>query len=165
MGSGPTERVTAQTTTAPPNAYGASKLAGEVAAGEAFEASPGAALAIARTAWLYGPPGNDFPMKILRRRARPDRHQPLKVVGDEFGSPTSTADLADAIVELIGSGKVAGMYHLVNGSCASSRADWARDVLGSSRSAFRSRKCRLDLGASSTPPRWGVLESSPMSSG
>ncbi len=50
--------------TAPANPYGASKLAGELAARDAYAALPGGgsglggpALAIVRTAWLYGPPG------------------------------------------------------------------------------------------------------------
>ena len=30
------------------------------------------------------------------------RGDPLKVVGDEWGTPTYTADVADAIVELLG---------------------------------------------------------------
>ena len=57
----------------PINAYGASKLAGEVAALAAFDGAPAAgrpALGIVRTAWLYGPPGNDFPTKILAAAER-----------------------------------------------------------------------------------------------
>ena len=86
----------------PVNPYGASKLAGEIAARAAFarrwrrlEAGPGTPLAarpqlaIVRTAWLFGPPGNDFPAKILAAadRARA-AGEPLRVVGDEVGSPT-----------------------------------------------------------------------------
>lgn len=152
--------------TAPPNAYGASKLAGEVAAGEAFEASPGAALAIARTAWLYGPPGSDFPMKILAaaERAR-TAAEPLRLVADEVGSPTSATDLAEAIVELIGAGSIAGKWHLANLG-AVSRADWAREVLR----LVGLSVATVDVPAStwpraSTPPRWGVLEPSLLPSG
>lgn len=49
--------------TQPINPYGASKLAGEKAATEAFR--NGGRLWIVRTALLYGPPGNDFPAKVL----------------------------------------------------------------------------------------------------
>ena len=66
-------------------------------------------LAIVRTAWLYGPPGNDFPAKIVAAAERAAAAgEPLRVVGDEFGRPTSPADLAEAIVELLGSGAIAG---------------------------------------------------------
>ena len=49
--------------TAPRNPYGASKLAGELAAKEAF--GDGRGLWIIRTSWLFGPPGNDFPHKVI----------------------------------------------------------------------------------------------------
>jgi dTDP-4-dehydrorhamnose reductase len=152
--------------TAPPNAYGVSKLAGEVAAREAFAANPGAALAVARTAWLYGPPGNDFPTKILAaaERARASG-EPLRLVVDEIGSPTSASDLAEAIVELIGAGSIAGTWHLANLG-AVSRAEWAREVLR----LVGLSVATADVPAStwprpSTPPRWGVLEPSPLPSG
>jgi dTDP-4-dehydrorhamnose reductase len=151
--------------TAPINPYGVSKLAGETAARVAFEDTR-AALAIVRTAWLYGPPGNDFPAKILAAAAaaRDDR-APLKLVADEHGSPTYTADLADGIVELIGSGDVRGVHHVVNTGSAS-RAGWARELL---------RQAGIDVGTedvpastwprASTPPRWAVLEPTPLPSG
>ncbi|MEO8229121.1 MAG: NAD(P)-dependent oxidoreductase [Chloroflexota bacterium] len=152
--------------TAPPNAYGASKLAGEAAAREAFEAPARAALAIARTAWLYGPPGNDFPTKILAaaERAR-SAGEPLSLVADEFGSPTSASDLAEAIVELVGAGSIAGTWHLANLG-AVSRAEWAREVLR----LVGLSVATVDVPAStwprpSTPPRWGVLEPSRLPSG
>ncbi len=88
--------------TEPGNPYGASKLAGERLATQAFEERPGAALGIARTAWLFGSPGRDFPSRILdaAERARA-AGEPLRAVGDEWGTPTYTADVADAIVELL----------------------------------------------------------------
>ena len=129
----------------PINPYGASKRAGEVSAHEVFlrhggavtaeagSAATGQQLAVVRTAWLYGPPGNDFPAKILAAADRAAASgEPLRVVGDEFGSPTYAADLADAIVELLGAGSFAGIHHIVNGGAAS-RADWARAVLAAAR--------------------------------
>lgn len=152
--------------TAPPNPYGASKLAGEVAARAAFAERPGGALAIVRTAWLYGPPGDDFPTKILAaaERAR-TAGEPLRLVSDELGSPTAAADLAEAIVELIGAGAIAGTWHFANiGAVA--RAEWAREVLRLVELSIAT----TDVPAStwpraSTPPRWGVLEPSPLPSG
>ena len=88
--------------TEPGNPYGASKLEGERLATQAFDERPGAAFGIARTAWLFGAPGRDFPSRILdaAERARA-AGEPLRAVGDEWGTPTYTADVADAIVELL----------------------------------------------------------------
>jgi dTDP-4-dehydrorhamnose reductase len=152
--------------TNPINPYGASKLAGEVAAAAAYDGAGGGQLGIVRTAWLYGPPGNDFPAKILaaagRARAAGER---LRVVGDEFGSPTFTHDLAEAVSELLGSGDVGGVHHVVNGGVAS-RASWARELF---------RRAGLDVEIeevpgstwerASTPPAWGVLAPTPLPGG
>ena len=152
----------------PINPYGASKLAGEVMARDAYgPAAAGApALGIVRTAWLYGPPGNDFPAKILRaaERAR-DAGAPLRLVADETGSPTYAADLADAIAELIGSAAVEGTHHIVNGGHAS-RAGWGREVLRQAGVTVETE----DVPAStwpraSTPPAWAVLEPTPLPGG
>jgi dTDP-4-dehydrorhamnose reductase len=153
---------------APPNPYGASKLAGERAALAAYATGPGE-LDIVRTAWLFGPGAPDFPSKILAAadRARASG-EPLRIVADEWASPTYVADLAEAIVELVAErphGPPA-IHHVVNAGVAS-RADWAREVL---------RVCGVrdlpteDVPAStwprpSTPPRWGVLEATPLPSG
>ena len=115
-------------------------------------------LAIARTSWLHGPPGNDFPEKIARAalRAR-DAGEPLRVVGDEIGTPTYTPDVADAIVELIWENGLfddtgtATIHHLVNGGRAS-RADWAREVLRATGIDVDDRGgSRLDLAAGEHP--------------
>jgi dTDP-4-dehydrorhamnose reductase len=152
--------------TSPPNPYGASKLAGELAAREAFAAGRGSALAIVRTAWLYGPPGGDFPAKILAaaERARA-AGEPLRVVGDEYGSPTSAADLAEAVADLVGSGQIEGTRHFVNPG-AVSRADWARAVLRLvPRDVTIEEVPAATWVRASTPPAWAVLESSPLPSG
>jgi dTDP-4-dehydrorhamnose reductase len=151
---------------APINPYGASKLEGERQAVAAYERATGGALGIVRTAWLYGPPGNDFPTKILAAadRARA-AGEPLGVVGDEYGTPTYAHDLAEAIVELLGSGDVSGVHHLVNAGTAS-RASWAREL-------FRQAGVEVAIDEvpastwprASTPPAWGVLEPTPPASG
>jgi dTDP-4-dehydrorhamnose reductase len=148
--------------TGPINPYGASKLAGEEAASAAFTGSA-SQLAVVRTAWLYGPPGNDFPTKILAaaEKARATG-EPLEVVADEFGSPTFTRDLAEAIAELVGSDGIRGVHHIVNAGVAS-RASWAREL-------FRQAGVEVDIEEipssawqrASTPPAWGVLEPSPI---
>lgn len=165
----------------PVSPYGASKLAGETAALDAYEAATGrrigpapgggaapggSQLAIVRTAWLFGPPGGDFPAKIVAaaERARA-AGEPLRVVADEHGNPTSTTDLAEAIVELLGSGAPEGIHHCVNVGVVS-RAGWARELL---------RRMDVDVAIDeipsstwprpSRPPRWGALAATPLPSG
>lgn len=149
----------------PGNAYGISKLSGEVAGSAAFRGSI-ASFGVARTSWLYGPPGNDFPTKILAAadRAAAARER-LRVVADEYASPTSAHDLAEGIVGLLAEGSIGGIHHLVNAGVAS-RADWARELF---------RQVGVDVAIedvpastwerASEPPAWGVLEPTPMPSG
>ncbi|HEV8281409.1 MAG TPA: NAD(P)-dependent oxidoreductase [Candidatus Limnocylindrales bacterium] len=149
----------------PANAYGASKAAAEDIAKAAYVNRRGT-VGIIRTAWLYGPPGPDFPRKIAdaARRAASEG-EALRVVGDEWGTPTYAADLADAIVELLAEDSIGGIHHLVAAGVAS-RADWARDVI-----------VRLGIQVAideipgstwqraSTPPAWGALAPTPLPSG
>jgi dTDP-4-dehydrorhamnose reductase len=147
----------------PINPYGASKLAGEKSAAAAYAGAGGAgALGIVRTAWLFGPPGRDFPTKILAAAERSRlASEPLRLVADETGSPTYARDLAEAIVELIGRAATRGIHHLVN-TGAVSRAGWARELL---------RQARIDVPTEEVPaatwprpapvPAWAVLESTP----
>ncbi|HET9520816.1 MAG TPA: NAD(P)-dependent oxidoreductase, partial [Candidatus Limnocylindrales bacterium] len=155
---------------APPNPYGASKLAGERAALAAYDGRAGAGqLDIVRTAWLFGPGAPDFPAKILAAAARARASgEALRLVADEWGSPTYVADLAEAVVELVTERPIgpAAIHHVVNAGVAS-RADWAREVLRASGFGDLSTE---DVPSStwprpSTPPRWGVLEPTPLPSG
>jgi dTDP-4-dehydrorhamnose reductase len=154
----------------PINPYGAAKAAAEQLASEAFAGSAGR-LAIVRTAWLFGPPGNDFPAKIAAAALRAKAAgEPLRVTGDEIGTPTYTPDLAEAIVELVGTDEppapgTVTIHHCVNGGRAS-RADWAREVLAQ----LKIDVDVVDVPAStwqraSTPPLWAVLEPTPLPSG
>lgn len=90
----------------PINAYGRSKLAGENAVAES-----GCRFAIIRSQWLYGRGGKNFIDTISKLAAEQDV---LRVVNDQFGRPTWTRDLADALVEFIGSDGE-GIYHLAAG--------------------------------------------------
>ncbi len=149
----------------PINPYGASKLEGERTAAGAYAAAP-ARLGIARTSWLFGPPGNDFPARILAaaERAR-DAGEPLRVVGDEHGSPTYTHDLAEAIVELVSDGDVGGIHHLVNGG-VTSRAGWARELFRQARVAAAIEEVpAATWPRASSPPLRAVLAPTPLPSG
>lgn len=74
--------------TAPLNAYGRSKLAGE----QALRRS-GADHLIFRTAWVYAAHGHNFLRTMLRLGAE---HDELRVVADQHGAPTDTDLIADA---------------------------------------------------------------------
>jgi len=79
---------------------------------------------IVRTAWLYASGGRNFIHKIVEK-ARAG--EPLKVVTDEVGNPTSAEDLAEALLRLAATDRP-GLYHLTNaGQC--SRYEFAGEIL------------------------------------
>ncbi|WP_394862164.1 dTDP-4-dehydrorhamnose reductase [Paraclostridium bifermentans] len=90
--------------TCPNSIYGKSKLMGEQ-----FTKEFCSKYFIVRTAWLYGE-GNNFVKTMLRLS---ENNKELNVVNDQYGSPTSTVDLAKAIINLI-STEYYGTYH---GTC------------------------------------------------
>lgn len=91
----------------PASAYGRSKLLGE----QLLQQNAPPRWMIIRTAWLYGPNGANFPLAILNAAKA---GKPLRVVSDQFGSPTFTFDLAEATLELLDRG-AAGVWHVANG--------------------------------------------------
>jgi dTDP-4-dehydrorhamnose reductase len=138
----------------PINAYGRSKLAGEDAARRAGPAR----LWIVRTAWLFGPPGADFPAKIVAASDRLPPGEPLRVVADEVGSPTFTRDLAAGIAALLD--VPPDTYHLTSEG-STSRADWAEAVLAATgRRRAIQRIGQRAFERPSRPPLWGVLDTS-----
>lgn len=88
----------------PKTVYGESKAAGEKAV---VETTP--KYFVIRTAWLYGD-GNNFVKTMLELASK---HPKLTVVNDQVGSPTSTVDLAAAIIDLMQTDHY-GTYH---GTC------------------------------------------------
>jgi dTDP-4-dehydrorhamnose reductase len=79
----------------PINTYGASKLEGERKASKIY---PHGTLII-RTSWVYSEYGNNFVKTMIRlMKERPA----INVVDDQIGSPTYAADLAAAILHIIG---------------------------------------------------------------
>ena len=103
----------------PVNAYGRSKLGGEVASREASRAL------VVRTSWLYGEGGKNFVDTISRLARERDR---LEVVEDQVGRPTSTASLAWIICELIDSG-AEGTFHATDGGEPVSWLGFAREIV------------------------------------
>lgn len=89
--------------TNPLSVYGASKLEGEI---RTLKADPDAL--VCRTAWLFGPNGRSFPRTILRAWRN---RAALKVVVDQRGCPTYTAELARVLVDLALKNPPGGIYH------------------------------------------------------
>ena len=79
---------------------------------------------IARTAWLYGAGGRNFVDAVLTR-ARDGK--PLRVVTDQVGCPTWSADLARALVAVVAA-DLRGTVHAC-GAGAASRWDLAIEAL------------------------------------
>jgi dTDP-4-dehydrorhamnose reductase len=99
----------------PVNAYGCTKAAGEAAVQRVHRRH-----VILRTSWLYGEFGNNFLKTIIRLAQQRDE---LRIVADQFGSPTSTRDLANAIFRiaprLIMNEDVWGTYHFAGSGVTS----------------------------------------------
>ncbi len=88
--------------TNPRSVYGQSKLAGEK---EVQKNNP--KNFIIRTAWLYHVLGKNFPLTILRLA----NQEHVRVVNDQFGSPTYAPHLAKAVSRLIETESY-GTFHL-----------------------------------------------------
>lgn len=85
---------TASDATNPLGVYGASKLAGEQAINEIL----GSQATIVRTAWVYSVFGNNFVKTMLRLMAEKEQ---LGIVGDQVGTPTWAAGLANMLWALV----------------------------------------------------------------
>ena len=91
----------------PQNAYGRSKLKGERNIEQTMSN-----YFILRTAWLYGMHGHNFVHTMLRLFNERDR---VQVVSDQWGGPTYTKDLAQAILTIIDKDSSEyGVYHVTN---------------------------------------------------
>lgn len=96
--------------TGPLSVYGKSKLEGERAVKELLDR-----FFIVRTSWVFGKNGGNFIRTMLRLSETNDR---VKVVADQVGSPTYTADLAPLLCDMIQTEKY-GVYHITNeGVCS-----------------------------------------------
>jgi dTDP-4-dehydrorhamnose reductase len=91
----------------PSGIYGRSKLQGELYIRENIDIH-----VILRTAWLYGPVGNNFVRTMLRLFQERDE---VRVVTDQWGSPTLAGDLADVILQIITRETLQyGTFHFTN---------------------------------------------------
>ena len=95
--------------TGPQSIYGSSKLLGEDYVRTFCKRH-----FIIRTAWLYGE-GKNFVRTMLNLAATKNE---LNVVGDQVGSPTSTKDLAKAIIELMQTEYYGTFHGTCEGQCS-----------------------------------------------
>ena len=109
--------------TAPQNAYGRSKLAGE-----AGILGSGATYAILRTSWVVSAHGTNFIKTMLRLSKTRDT---LSVVADQIGGPTPARDIAGACLmiaqQLQENPSKSGIYHY-SGAPSVSWADFASEI-------------------------------------
>lgn len=89
----------------PLNVYGHSKLDGELAVANMLEK-----YFIVRIAWVFGLNGKNF-IKTMINVGK--THDTVRVVNDQIGTPTYTADLARLLVDMIETEKY-GYYHATN---------------------------------------------------
>ncbi|MCJ7729213.1 MAG: dTDP-4-dehydrorhamnose reductase [Sedimentisphaerales bacterium] len=89
----------------PINAYGRTKLAGE-----RLLVENRCRCCIMRVEWTYGLHGENFVKKFLQK-ARTQKE--MKVIDDQFGSPTATTEAAKAVCDLMLK-KPKGIYHFAN---------------------------------------------------
>lgn len=132
----------------PQGVYGATKLAGENMVKDFTHR-----YFILRTAWLYGD-GKNFVKTMLRLSESNDK---VRVVGDQVGSPTSAAELARAISQLIFTENY-GLFHATcEGSCS-----WAAFTEEIFRLAGKNTSVEKittrEFGAKAPRPAYSILE-------
>lgn len=134
--------------TNPQSAYGSTKLAGEE-----FVKAFADRYFILRTAWLYGD-GKNFAKTMLRLS---ESNAQVKVVGDQFGSPTSASELTKAINALLFTDNY-GIFHATcEGSC--SWAEFAKEIFKIAGSQTEVVEVTTEEYGSPTPrPAYSVLD-------
>lgn len=134
--------------TNPQGAYGSTKLAGEQ-----FVKQFADRWFILRTAWLYGD-GKNFVRTMLRLS---QTNEKVRVVGDQFGSPTSAAELAKAVHTLLFSENYGVFHATCEGSC--SWAEFTKEIfrLAGKRTEVEAITTE-EYGAPAPRPAYSVLD-------
>ena len=132
----------------PVSAYGKTKLEGE-----RFVQQFAERYFILRTAWLYGE-GNNFANTMLRLA---ESHDEVRVVCDQFGSPTSAAELAKVMHRLEPTENY-GLFHATcEGSC--SWADFAEEIFRlAGKTTKVTRVTTEEYGSTTKRPAYSVLD-------
>ena len=103
----------------PQSVYGASKYAGELAVRCLLDK-----FFIVRISWVFGINGSNFIKTMLRIGST---HNEVRVVNDQIGSPTYTADLAPLLCDMVMTEKY-GIYHATNEGDFISWYDFTREI-------------------------------------
>lgn len=137
--------------TNPINAYGKSKLEGEKTLSSNLESDS----FVIRTSWLYGKNGKNFVKTIIRKALA---RESCQVVGDQYGTPTYSRDLAIGIFNLIKNPSSPGIYHYSNLGEAS-WYEFARTVyqLVGSDPNLVSMSLTADINQQTPRPSYSVL--------
>ena len=104
---------------APLNYYGQTKLDGEIVVSETLDK-----YFIVRIAWVFGLNGKNF-IKTMINVGK--KHDSVRVVDDQIGTPTYTYDLSRLLVDMIETEKY-GYYHATNEGGYISWADLAEEA-------------------------------------
>ena len=130
------EQYTEEDTPNPLSVYGATKLEGE----NEIRNSSNNNYLIVRTSWLYGIYSSCFPKTILKLVLKSGKN--IKIVNDQYGSPTWTYELANQIKTLI-ENECTGLYHATSGGCCS-WYEFAHYFLSKMDSKFNIDSCTTD---------------------
>ena len=103
----------------PLNVYGQTKLEGELAVAGTLDK-----YFIVRIAWVFGLNGRNFIKTMLNVGKK---HDTVRVVNDQYGTPTYTLDLARLLVDMIETDKY-GYYHATNEGGYISWAEFAEEI-------------------------------------
>lgn len=103
----------------PLSLYGQTKLEGELTVSQTLEK-----YFIVRTAWVFGQNGKNFIRTMLNIGKTNDT---VRVVNDQIGTPTYTADLARLLIDMGESDKY-GYYHATNEGGYISWYDFAKEI-------------------------------------
>jgi dTDP-4-dehydrorhamnose reductase len=145
---------TEESATDPQTVYGQSKLRGEEIIADLY----GGGSMIFRIAWLYGAGGANF-VKTIRRIASSGRQEnkPLKVVNDQFGTPTWTVSVCRQILSVIDSPERGVFHSTCEGACA--WFDFAKEIVTAYGIDADVLPCTTEEFPRKAPrPRYSVLE-------
>ncbi|MDD5672772.1 MAG: dTDP-4-dehydrorhamnose reductase, partial [Chitinivibrionales bacterium] len=139
----------------PQSVYGKSKLEGErLVLANTRRAQ------IFRIAWLYGLHGNNF-VKNIRAIAqkKSGSGEVLKVVDDQFGTPTFTREVCRQILAMLSVGEYGVFHGTAEGYC--SKFDFARHIIKKAGIPLEIVPCTTDeFPMPARRPVFGVLENS-----